>query len=55
MNNNNYIEIEIFLNDEDLGKDIIFLKQWDTYKFFKNFEPEDIDIIIYGEKIPVKY
>ena len=55
MNNNNYIEIEVFINDEDLGKDIILLKQWDTYKYFKNFEPEDIDIIIYGEKIPAKY
>jgi surface protein len=54
-NSNNYIELELLISDDDIGNDIIFLNQWDNYKYLKNFEPEDIDIIIYGEKVPIKY
>ena len=54
-NYKNYIELELLINDDDIGKDIIFLNQWDIYKYLKNFEPEDIDITIYDEKIPIKF
>ena len=43
-NLNNYIEIKIKGN----GK-IKFLQQWKTYKYFFNFERDDIELIIDGE------
>ena len=51
----NYISLKIEINKDDIGKDIIILNQCWTYKLFKNFELEDIEIEINGEHIPIKY
>ena len=51
----NYITLKIEINKEDMGKDISIINQCWTYKLFKNFELEDIEIEINGEHIPIKY
>ena len=48
----NYIILKINIDKEN---EEIFLKQFNTYKLFKNFEPENIKIIIDNELVPVKY
>ena len=54
--NSNIIENFIILkiNIDNKGEEI-FLKQCNIYKYFKNFEPEDIEIIINDEKVPIKW
>ena len=53
--NDNYITMKIKINKKDIGKDIIIINQCSTYKLFKNFELDDIEVEINEEKIPIKY
>ena len=48
-NNNNYIEIKIKVDVNKIRKQIKFLQQSKTYKYFFNFERDDIQLIIDGE------
>ena len=43
------------INKEKVGDDIKIINQCSTYKLFKNFELNDIDVPINGEIIPIKY
>ena len=47
-NNNNFIEIKI--NVKEKSKKIKFIQQTKTYKYFYNFERDDIELLIDGEK-----
>ena len=49
VNNNNYIEIKIKIDKDNFKKQIKFLQQHRTYKYFFNFERDDIELIIDGE------
>ena len=49
-NNDNYIILQIKV---DNGNDNGFLNQVPTYKFFKNFERDDIEAIIDGKVVPI--
>ena len=51
----NYITLKIKINKEDINKDIIIINQCSTYKLFKNFELDDINIYINNQLIPIKY
>jgi hypothetical protein len=46
-NNNNFIEIKIDVKEK--SKKIKFIQQTKTYKYFFNFERDDIELIIDGE------
>ena len=48
-NNNNSIEIKIKIDKDKVGRQIKFLQQSSTYKYFFNFERDDIELIIDGE------
>ena len=54
-NKDNFINLKIEIGGEDIGKDIPIINQCSTYKLFQNFELDDIEIILNGEKIPIKY
>ena len=54
-NKDNYITMKIKINKEDINKDIIIINQCSTYKLFKNFELDDINIYINNQLIPIKY
>ena len=47
--------MKIKINKEDINKDIIIINQCSTYKLFKNFELDDINIYINNQLIPIKY
>lgn len=51
----NYILLNVYINKENIGKDITILNQINIYKCFYNFESDDIDIIIDNEIIQNKY
>ena len=51
----NFINLKIEIKKEDIGKDIRIINQVSTYKFFKNFEYDDIEVELNGEKIPIKH
>ena len=51
-NNENFIILKINI---DRSFEEVFLQQCIIYKYFKNFEPEDIQIIINDETVPTKY
>ena len=52
---NNYIELQVLINEENLKKDIKLLNQVKTYKCFCNFEIEDIETIIDNKIVQIKY
>ena len=54
-NKDNYILMKVQIGSHDKGKDIPIIRQCYTYKLFKNFELEDIEVEIDGEKSPIKY
>ena len=51
----NYITLKVKIEKKDIGKNIKLLRQCQTYKFFKNFELDDIEVLVNGEIIPIKY
>ena len=53
--NENYIIIKVLVKKDDINKDIIFINQCNIYKYYQNFELNDIDIIIDNEYSQKKY
>ena len=53
--NDNYINLKLLIEEKDINTDIIFLRQFKSYKYNFNFEPGDIDIVIDDENIPPTY
>ena len=53
--NSNYIELQVLINEENLKKDIKLFNQANTYKYFCNFEIEDIETIIDNKIVQIKY
>ena len=51
----NYIILKVEINNKEIGKDITYLNQIDEYKFYKNFEINDIVVFVDGEITDVKY
>ena len=51
----NFINLKIEIKEQDIGKDIGIIRQCSTYKLFKNFEYDDIEVELNGEKIPIKH
>ena len=54
-NNNNYIIIQVKIDEKDLNKDIRLFNQVRTYKYFCNFEKDDIEVIIDNQIVNIKY
>ena len=54
-NIDNYITLTVLINNNDIGKDIIFINQCNICDYNKNFEFNDIEIIIDKEIISLKY
>ena len=52
--NENFIILKIKIDEKNLGKKINLLNQKKTYKYFNNFELDDIEIIIDNEKFAYK-
>ena len=55
LNNNNYIMIQVKIDKNDLNKDIRLFNQVSTYKYYCNFERDDIEVIIDDQIVPVKF
>ena len=54
-NNNNYIILQVKIDEEDLNKDIRLFYQASTYKYYYNFERDDIETIIDNQIVNIKY
>ena len=53
--NDNYIIFQVKIDEDDLNKDIRLFNQVSTYKYFSNFEKDDIETIIDGQIVPIKF
>jgi len=53
--NENYITMKVLVNNDDINKDIILINQCNIYKYYQNFELNDIDILIDNEYVAKKY
>ena len=53
--NSNYIELQVLINEKNLNKDVELFNQVNTYKYFCNFEIEDIETIIDNQIVQIKY
>ena len=53
--NDNYIIFQVKIDKDDLNKDIRLFNQVSTYKYFSNFERDDIETIIDGQIVPIKF
>ena len=53
--NYNYIILQVKIDEKDLNKDIILFNQIGTYKYYCNFERDDIEIIIDNKIVNIKY
>ena len=53
-NKDNYIILKVLINKNEIGKDITIINQCRTYKLYKNFELDDIEVTINGEKSSLK-
>ena len=54
-NNNNYIILQVKIDKNDLYKDIRLFNQVSSYKYFSNFERDDIETIIDDQIVPIKF
>ena len=52
-NKDNYITLDIEIGEEEIGDDINIINQCSTYKLFKNFELDDIEVQEGGKNIPI--
>ena len=41
-NKDNYIVLQVKIDEKNVNQNIILLNQVSTYKYFSNFEPDDI-------------
>ena len=53
--NNNFIILQVKINASDINKDIILFNQVSTYKYYCNFERDDIEVIIDNQIVPIKF
>ena len=53
--NDNYIIFQVKIDKDDLNKDIRLFNQASTYKYYSNFERDDIETIIDGQIVPIKF
>ena len=54
-NNNNYIILQVKIDENDLNKDIRLFNQVRTYKYYCNFERDDIEVFINNQIVNIKY
>ena len=54
-NNNNYIILQVKIDEKDLNSDIRLLNQARTYKYYCNFERDDIEVFIDNQIVNIKY
>ena len=54
-NINNYIILQIKIEEKHLNKDTLLFNQVDTYKFYCNFERDDIETIIDDQIVDIKH
>jgi len=54
-NNDNYILLQVKIDKNDLNKDIRLFNQVSTYKYYSNFERDDIEVIIDDKIVPIKF
>ena len=56
LNNDiNYIIFQVKIDEKDLNQEIRLFNQVSTYKYFSNFERDDIETIIDGQIVPIKF
>jgi len=53
--NDNFIIVTVYIDFENVGKDIIFLRQCKINYLGSNFDVDDIEIFVDNFKVPVKY
>ena len=53
--NNNYIILQVKIDEKDLNKDIRLFNQVRTYKYYCNFERDDIEVFINNQIVNIKY
>ena len=53
-NKKNYIELKLDITEDDIGKNISIIRQSRFYKYYSNFEIDDIEIIIDNMNVPIK-
>lgn len=54
-NNNNYILLQVKIEEKDLKRSIKLFQQHLAYKYFYNFEKDDIEITIDDQIVPIKF
>ena len=54
-NKDNYITLKMEIKKDDINKNRVIMNQCSTYKSFKNFELEDVEVYINEEHIPLKF
>ena len=54
-NGNNYIILQVKIDKEHLNKEIRLFNQVSTYKYYSNFERDDIEVIIDDKIVPIKF
>ena len=54
-NTDNYIILQVNINEKNLNKDIRLFNQVSTYKYFCNFERDDIEVIIDDQIVNVNF
>ena len=52
---NNYITLQVKIDKNNINKDIILFNQVRTYKYFCNFERDDIETIIDNEMVSINF
>ena len=54
-NDNNYILLQVKIEENDLNKDVLLFKQSRTNKYLYNFEIDDIETLINDQIVPIKF
>ena len=54
MNDNNYISFQVKIEEKNLNSDVLLFNQVDTYKYFCNFERDDIETYINDQIVDIK-
>ena len=55
MNNDNYISFQVKIDEKNLNSDVLLFNQVYTYKYFCNFERDDIETFIDDQIVDIKY
>ena len=54
-NDNNYIILQVKIDKKNVNKNIRLFNQVSTYKYYSNFERDDIEVIIDDQIVPIKF